>query len=236
MRRVHAHQARLPLGRVGQQVARDVARRQAMPAQAGEHQVREVLAHAAALVEHFIHRGAHRGGTGVELEVGVDALHQVGHRLEPVAAGRERLQRVHARAFGQRHERGRFGHARRDQPVELRLLAHLVTHTFPRGERCGVGHRPFAHLHAAVHAHTQHAVRAVQAEMGDAVAEAVGRFVALVGRWVDLNGTGEQLLPGQRARCEAGELPGLRNRRRIHVARLVFHGISLRGRHASGHQ
>ena len=52
-RRRPASRSVLAHGRVGAQVAADVARRQAARAQAGDHEVREVLADAAARLEHL---------------------------------------------------------------------------------------------------------------------------------------------------------------------------------------
>ena len=87
--------------------------------------------------------------------------------------------------------------------------------------------RAVGHLDRALHAHAQHAVRAMQAEVGDAVAEAVGRVVPLVGRRVDLDRTRQQPLPRQVARRQARELPRLRHRRGVDVARLVLDGVAL---------
>jgi hypothetical protein len=49
--------------------------------------VGEVLADAAALLEHLVDLGRDRGRAGLELEVGMDPAAQVDDRLEPVAAG-----------------------------------------------------------------------------------------------------------------------------------------------------
>ena len=55
MRRIGAHQRRLPCGWGGEQVAADVARRQTVSAQAREHEMGKVLADAFALNEDIKH-------------------------------------------------------------------------------------------------------------------------------------------------------------------------------------
>ena len=88
MRGVGAHAAPRPPRRAsGQQVAADVARRQAEHAQRAGHHVGEVLADAAALLEGLGQRRVDLGAAALVVEVGVDALHQL-HRAPRPAAGR----------------------------------------------------------------------------------------------------------------------------------------------------
>ena len=61
---------------LGQQVAADVTRRQTARAQAGEHQVGEVLAHATAALQHFHQRRGDLGGFSIEGELAENLLHQ----------------------------------------------------------------------------------------------------------------------------------------------------------------
>ena len=61
---------------LGEQVAADITRRQAARAQAGEHQMGEVLAHAASALQHFHQRRGDLGGFGIEGEFTEDLFHQ----------------------------------------------------------------------------------------------------------------------------------------------------------------
>ena len=51
------------------------------------------LADAASLLEHLVDRRRHRRRVGIELELAVDAAHQIGDGVEPVAAGSEARRR-----------------------------------------------------------------------------------------------------------------------------------------------
>ena len=92
----------------------------------------EVLADAAALRQHFVDRRRHRRRVGIELEVAMDAAHQVGDRLEPVAAGAEYQRGVSERSVGPRHERARLGHAGGAQAVLRGLVEKRFAYRFPR--------------------------------------------------------------------------------------------------------
>ena len=71
MRGVGADQPRLAERWVGQQVAADVSGRQPERPQAGNGDVREVLAHTAAIFENPAERRRHRSRAAVEREVRV---------------------------------------------------------------------------------------------------------------------------------------------------------------------
>ncbi len=77
VRRVGADESRPAGRRPRQQIAADVARREAERAQPADHHVREVLADAAARLERLEHRRRDVGAVGVVREVAVDAMHQV---------------------------------------------------------------------------------------------------------------------------------------------------------------
>lgn len=76
MGRIRANQPWLAGRWLGEQVATDIARRQAPRTQAGKHQVSEVLAHAATALQHFHQRRGDLGGFGIEGKFAEDLLHQ----------------------------------------------------------------------------------------------------------------------------------------------------------------
>ena len=82
VRRVGADQLRLARDRRRDQVAAHVARRQAHRAQAGDLQMREVLADAAAQAQHLVDRRRDAGRCLVVGEILVDAVGEIRHRVQ----------------------------------------------------------------------------------------------------------------------------------------------------------
>ncbi len=64
--------ARLPLWRVGQKIAADIARGEAERAQAGDFEMGEILADAAPDAKHLFHRGRRVGSAALEFELAID--------------------------------------------------------------------------------------------------------------------------------------------------------------------
>jgi hypothetical protein len=201
MRGVDAEQPRPPRRRIGAQVARDVARRQALTAQAGEHDVGEILADAAALLEHLVDLGRDRGRPGLELEVGMDPAAQVDDRLEPVAARGEARRGISARRFRPGHERARFAQPHRGEVVLGRFAANRVANRLP-GDRLGLREvGPLADLDLREHAHAQQRMRAVDREMGGRrCRRRLAPPAPLVGGRLDPQLVRHHVLPGQLAR------------------------------------
>jgi hypothetical protein len=110
-----------------------------------------------------------------------------------------------------------------------RLGTQRVAHRLPRDRLGRVGDRSRADLDHAAHRDIQTLVRRVQAEVGDGVAEAVEPVAALVGARFDAQLVRQHALPRQRARRQVGELPRLRDRRAVGVARVVLDGVALDG-------
>lgn len=75
--RVGADQARPAGGRLGQQVAADIACRQSQAAQAADHHVRKIPAHALAQRQRFERGRAHVGRFGLVGKVFMDARGQL---------------------------------------------------------------------------------------------------------------------------------------------------------------
>jgi len=156
----------------------------------------------------------------------VDALHEIGDGGEPVAPGGERRGGVDARALRPADQRARLGHPRRQQRALRGIVAQGVAHGFPRHARHRRGVVAIADLDVARHAHAEQRMRTVDAEVGDTVAERVATLVALVGRRLDRDVVREQPLPRQLCRRQVGELPRLRDRDAVGVARLVLDGVA----------
>ncbi len=89
MGRVGALQLLLSGGRLRFEIARDVTRGQALGTQAGNCQVREILAHATPVLEDVLQRRRDLGESRVVGEIHVYALHQVMHRFGQWPPARE---------------------------------------------------------------------------------------------------------------------------------------------------
>src|SRR5437868_7050986 len=86
---IGADQPLLAGWRAREQVAADVAGRQTKSAQAADLQMSEVLAHPAALGQHFAERRGDGGGLGIIMKFLVDAPRQVHNALKEGSAGRK---------------------------------------------------------------------------------------------------------------------------------------------------
>ncbi len=94
MRGITAHQPFVPRHGLGQQITADVARRQPIGAQAGNHDVRKILAHPFALGQcDACRRVDFRAFTFIN-EITVDALHQVPCCQQQGLAGGKTRSRV----------------------------------------------------------------------------------------------------------------------------------------------
>ena len=79
---IGAAQRDLFLGMDGADVARDIARREAVGAQRGDHDMREILADAGLALEHLVQGRRDVGGAGMVFEIGLDAPGELARRLE----------------------------------------------------------------------------------------------------------------------------------------------------------
>ena len=148
VRGVAAHQARLARRGRREQVAADVAGGQAQAAQAGDHHVRKVLAHAVAQLQRLQHRRAHVGDVGVVLEVGMDPLHQLVRGLQQRPARHEAGPRVGNEILVPRHVLRGEDELRGRVVRRAAVVAQALAHFFPgqpalRGHRRGSGHCAF---------------------------------------------------------------------------------------------
>ena len=79
---VRTDQARLSGGRLRQNVAADIARRQANAAQAADHQLGKILANALAAFQDLFERRGNVGRRAVKLEIIENPLRQLECRLQ----------------------------------------------------------------------------------------------------------------------------------------------------------
>ena len=203
MRGIGTDQARLARRRPGQQVAADIARGEAKCPQAGDHQVGEILADAALLLEHLHDRRRHGGCLGIELEFSEDFRHQRLGTDQDRRIGREAIGGIGGQLMLDTDMRALEQEARR---VEIfrqrrrRIVGQAIAHGFPgqrsfqvfrQMRRDGDGHR---------RTDTQAVMRGVEGDPGYRVAERVLAVAPPAGLRHDLNALLLDLLPGQDAR------------------------------------
>ena len=129
---VATYQARLAGRWTGQQVTADITRRQADRAQAGDHDVGEVLAHPFALRQRFERRCCDLGAFALVGEVVMDAVHQIQRGREQAGTRRETGAGI-GREFGLagrvRRSKDEF---RRGVVYPVGAVAKKFSHQFPR--------------------------------------------------------------------------------------------------------
>ena len=222
MRRVGADQSRFARRRLGQQVAADIARRQAQSAKARDHDVRKILAHPLALRQRIDGRCVDFCAFGVVVEVLENTLHQVVGSLEHRPPGTETGARIGRKIVvpwdvGRREyevDRGVVSRAL----VITEALAHLLPGEFASDE--GVQRRD-AGLHQAFGRDHQFVVGRFQCEKGARVAVQIERFAALRGCRAHDEAVAQQLLRSGIARLQVRQVLCRFHRRRVVVAGLV---------------
>ncbi len=152
-------------------VAGNVARRQAEPAQPRDHDVGEVLAHAVALLERLRQRRRDHGGLGVVAELRADAVHQLLGPFEHRASPREALAGVLGRWLVVRHEAAGMEVVRRRIRIERGRGVGGVADLLPGRGRGGVRRRFAVDLHRGLGRYRQRAVRLLDGHPGDPVPE-----------------------------------------------------------------
>ena len=123
--------------RDGSDVAADVERGQAEPAQRRDHHVREILADPAPPLERLGRRRVDFRRLGVVDEIPVDSGVELGARLIDRAAGRKALPRVFRGGVEQGREAARIDRVCRRIRAERAGLGGELGHTLPRRrQRC----------------------------------------------------------------------------------------------------
>ena len=234
VRGVGADQARPAGRRRGQDVAADVPGGEADRAQAADHQVGEVLADAALVLQHFAQRRGDARCGAVELEVLVDALREVGRGLEDAAPGGEALHRIVGEVLGAldvRRLEGELRHFGNGRAVDR---VQPGAHRLPGGLRPGQrGARTGLDGDLRLGAHQEVPVRRGDDEVHDAIAEVILALRELGRKRVDLDAVQLATLPGEHAWREVQQLLRQRDRARVAVLGLVkdvqAHGAVDRG-------
>ena len=207
--------------RNGAQEAADIGGGNADAAQAGDHQVREILADAALQLEDPARRGLDLGRLLVVAEVAVDALAEVPDDLLHGRGAREALAGVGGDLAVQRHARTagdemvrRIGrqraHARRARAASLARS----------GETSSIAGRGLD-AHAGAHADLQRGVGLAIGDRDDGVAEEIVAVRALEGHRVEDDRRGDDALAaGQSRRRHAHEVAAADDGRVVFVFEL----------------
>ena len=219
MRGVGAHQPGLAGRGLGQQVAAHIPGRQAQAAQAANHHVGKVLAHAPAQPQRFERGRARVGGVGCVGKVGMDARHQVAGGLHQRSAGCKALGGI-GHKVGMPGNVGRGKAELGGRVVGLAApVAQALAHGLPGlAGRCG-GHGQG--LQQAFGAHPQLLVGERQAEERAGVAKHVLHHVALGWGGVHLQAVGQHALHHAGAWAQMGHVLGVLHRRAVVVHRFV---------------
>ncbi|MNN25031.1 hypothetical protein D3C81_1384860 [compost metagenome] len=204
---IGAQQARLARRRIGAEIAADIAPGQPERAQAADHHLGEVLAHAAAQREGLQRGCVDLGNLGVILEIGVDAVHQVdgaGHHAHP---GREAAPGVVAQVRVQRH----IGRGEDELGLGVERLAGAVAQPLrgllPRRAAGRVEPGPARRQRDRAGRGQLHGlVRHVEHEMQHVVAEGIGAHVLVRGRRIDVGAVRAHGLPRVGRRRDHGAL------------------------------
>jgi hypothetical protein len=179
MRGIGPDQFLLTGGRQRFQVAADIASGQPHAAQAGDHHLSVILAHAALFFPRYGDRSGGIGGGGIEGEVAKNAMIQIKRGIEDRSSGREAFARILTHFWEWSDERGiadKLGSCGGGGPVGGQAK---IAHRFPcrRGERIGRG--VFIDVNQAVRDDFQFIVRAFDFEVGNGIAIGIVPFMAM---------------------------------------------------------
>ncbi len=208
---IGAKQPRFSRRRRRQQIAGDIARRQADGAHRGNANMGQILAHAGADLEHPVQRRGDVGDGGVVAEIPVDAVHQF-HRARQYRPVR---RKAHA-AIG-RDIAAEFGHGR----VEL-ILHHVPffialrifqprSHVFPRNTVARDALRRGLHRDAALRQHVQMGMRLVNGKPFARILEIILARDTAGGVEAERDAAVMHRLQRRGPRPEMRQVPGMRN-------------------------
>ena len=222
MRRIGTDQSRFARRRLCQQVAADIARRQAQGAKARDHDVRKILAHPLALRQRIDGRRIDFCAFGVVVEVLENTLHQVIGSLEHRPSGTETGARICRKIVVPWDVRRRENEVDRGVVSRALVIAEALPYLLP-GEFAsdeGVQRRD-AGLHQAFSRDHEFVVGRFQCEKGACVSVQIKRFAALRGRRAHDQAVAQQLLRPGIARLQMRQVLCRFHRRRVVVAGLV---------------
>ena len=221
---------------LGQHVAADVAGGQAQAAQAADHDVGKVLAHAFALGQRIQRGGVDGGAAALVGHAGVDVRHQcLGAFQQRLAGAEEGIGKVGKQGAARHEGRGKGeldGRVVHGPGAVGEVFAHIV----PGGRvgqglgRCGADQ--------AVGGHAQVGMGRLHREKTPLVAERIGRVQRGDGVGADFQPVGQHRLPRHVQRGEVGQVLGHDHGRAVVVTGLVddaqLHGGGAGGVGAAG--
>ena len=135
MHGIGALQARRIGSRHRAQIARDIGGGEPDAAQAGNHDVREILAYAAAQRERHRRHGGDRGRADLVSDVGLEPVHQLHRGFEDGPAGGETLAGVIADFRIERHHAAWEQIMRRRHRADVADRERGLANLFPRRRR-----------------------------------------------------------------------------------------------------
>ncbi|MCY1172482.1 hypothetical protein D9M73_126170 [compost metagenome] len=151
VRRIGPHQPRLPGWRDRADIARGISGGQSGGAQAGNHDLREILAHTAALHERLMRRRIDQRRLRIEREIVLDALRKANGGVERGAIGVEILRAPIGNVAIQRDQR-------RGENIIGRAGGRRITAGARGGGDFAQGWRAVGrHRHRAIHLDPRHA-------------------------------------------------------------------------------
>ncbi|MPL73748.1 hypothetical protein SDC9_19554 [bioreactor metagenome] len=194
--RVRALEPRLAGRREGAQKARDIARRNADAAQRGDHDMGEILAHAAALREGLARRGVDGGRLGVEGHRAIERAPDRHHRLLRRHPGRQLLA-GEGRGLGHRRDAGACAQkVVRHLGGEALLRLDLGRQPVEQGGEVAARRRG-ATLDLGSELERDRTDRRMPGDRGRRVAEEIDRLAPLVGHRLDRQQPRQHPLPAR---------------------------------------
>ena len=217
MRGIRANQLRLPHGRPREQIAADIARGQAHRAQAGNLDMREILADALLVPQHLLDRRRNVGRSALIGEALIDARGQVAHRIEQRAAfGKARAREFMDLAGWPDVPRG-AGIEDRLESLGPKVRPKLRRDIVPARRIGGIEVLRRLHIRPRPRMDREHGVVLLDGDDGGGIAEIVDQIGFRSGSRVDRQAVVQDFLPRMLPGLQMQQMMGLRNRRRIAV-------------------
>ena len=185
------------------QIAADVSGRQADAAQPGNHDVREILAHAAAQRERHRRHGGDGGRADLVGDVGFQPADQLDRRVEHGSAGREN-SRAYNRGSRGSSDTMRLGNRKcaGEQRPDVARRKGLVAHRFP-------GRRRAAPRSAGASTATRAANLTVSVSCGSSISIQVKPVAEEILPFAPVHGFGHDLQARRHARAAGARLIGV---------------------------
>ena len=165
--------------RDGADIAGDIGGGQAEPPETSDHDMREILADAVALIESLGQRRRHLGRLGIVGEVTPDPGHQIAGRFQNGAAGVEARPRIVDHGGHMRHEPARIEVMGRRIRLEAPGIERERRDILPVPRQPGMGWRRAVDLDPRPHLELELAMRLGDGDRGHVVAEEAEPVITL---------------------------------------------------------